>query len=758
MRSTFSSLILKPVYTFHFGRSDQATTSLLAKLQKAMEMNAVVITDPTSIKSFVLKYIEVLHLMELSKFKGSISGPGMRLEQFKEFEDSIEAKLTGLQGHWEDAAALMWSTDMKKMGLTPYRQDPDWNKVFDSKGNKVHGTKKTLLHGIWLKFEKPANWDPKRIEVLSGLRQLDPFKKILEIFQKGVLLLDEVDLLLHPLKSELNWPLGVKDALDLTLPPKGSPENDDGSKKWAGLRWQLAFHLMDALFYCWHKKTTHDFSDNASATRVLHSLYSAIEAAQNNKIVQASPHLVLLDRQYYHTTLKNIFAQWILIWLADKGVSGLPQASLLTYIQKSGASGKEILTAIKKSCSDDSLKLLNLAHTLLTTVLPHVLSKINRVSFGLLSDEYLSSHKLEPVSRKLLAVPFVGKDVPSGQSEFSHPDVVIMLTVAAYRYEGLRREDFVQLLRLNTSLVAREMGKLSERPSSVRWRTWVLLAGGRVRGARQVTGISEGDTRILPNRLHPTAPAAPVVAEIEVDVLNSIWPLHLVDYKDPEQFDVLYRLLCRLPQIVEWYLTNIVFPITMRFHLQRISASGQELGGDLVFEKRLGFSGTPSNLLPVEFGECRFEEGDDGKILQTLTNPLVASIDVLPSAWTARSVLDCVASASPPYHALIDTGALVTGYENLAVAQYLLQTGLIDFEACVFLDSQDRKMALMRAGMVVVRLDQCGAPLSRRFTFYDQTHTTGMDIKQHFSARAAVTLGKDMTFRDLAQGAYRSAL
>lgn len=33
--------------------------------------------------------------------------------------------------------------------------------------------------------------------------------------------------------------------------------------------------------------------------------------------------------------------------------------------------------------------------------------------------------------------------------------------------------------------------------------------------------------------------------------------------------------------------------------------------------------------------------------------------------------------------------------------------------------------------------------------------TSGMDIKQGLSAVAAVTLGKDMTFRDYAQGAFR---
>jgi hypothetical protein len=58
-------------------------------------------------------------------------------------------------------------------------------------------------------------------------------------------------------------------------------------------------------------------------------------------------------------------------------------------------------------------------------VLPHILSKTNRVSFGLLSDSLLQTNHFEPVSRRLLAVPFTGKDVPSLASEFSHPDVVI---------------------------------------------------------------------------------------------------------------------------------------------------------------------------------------------------------------------------------------------------------------------------------------------------------------------------------------------
>ncbi|KUF93228.1 Peptide-N4-(N-acetyl-beta-glucosaminyl)asparagine amidase A [Phytophthora nicotianae] len=64
-------------------------------------------------------------------------------------------------------------------------------------------------------------------------------------------------------------------------------------------------------------------------------------------------------------------------------------------------------------------------------------------------------------------------------------------------------------------------------------------------------------------------------------------------------------------------------------------------------------------------------------------------------------------------------------------------------------------MILLRDHNAPMPLVQCGLSPSKRFTFYDQVHTTGMDIKQFVNARAVVTLGKDMTFRDYAQGAYR---
>lgn len=70
------------------------------------------------------------------------------------------------------------------------------------------------------------------------------------------------------------------------------------------------------------------------------------------------------------------------------------------------------------------------------------------------------------------------------------------------------------------------------------------------------------------------------------------------------------------------------------------------------------------------------------------------------------------------------------------------------------MDDNDRKMILVRDGMKVWPLSQRDINKNRRFAFYDQVHTTGMDIQHALNAKAVLTLGKDMTFRDAAQGEF----
>ena len=88
----------------------------------------------------------------------------------------------------------------------------------------------------------------------------------------------------------------------------------------------------------------------------------------------------------------------------------------------------------------------------------------------------------------------------------------------------------------------------------------------------------------------------------------------------------------------------------------------------------------------------------------------------MPTGWNVFTILDHIATATPPYHALIDTGALVTGLNNKAVAEYLLQAGLKDMQGVVFLDELDRQMVLLRGGKVV-KLADSGLAWNERFSF-----------------------------------------
>ena len=60
--------------------------------------------------------------------------------------------------------------------------------------------------------------------------------------------------------------------------------------------------------------------------------------------------------------------------------------------------------------------------------------------------------------------------------------------------------------------------------------------------------------------------------------------------------------------------------------------------------------------------------------------------------WTVELLLERIATAeNPRFNALIDTGALITGYSNGEVAKQLLERGLTWCDGVVFLDDDDKQ-------------------------------------------------------------------
>ena len=68
-------------------------------------------------------------------------------------------------------------------------------------------------------------------------------------------------------------------------------------------------------------------------------------------------------------------------------------------------------------------------------------------------------------------------------------------------------------------------------------------------------------------------------------------PLPLFQPGDAKQLDRLYKLVKKLPEASHYFLRQHVFPACMNFQSIKISACGHALGSDILFSRRLGFSG-----------------------------------------------------------------------------------------------------------------------------------------------------------------------
>ncbi len=123
----------------------------------------------------------------------------------------------------------------------------------------------------------------------------------------------------------------------------------------------------------------------------------------------------------------------------------------------------------------------------------------------------------------------------------------------------------------------------------------MLSACKRIRGSKKKeTAVARraamiADPKTLPSKLSNTS--INIFAEVFAENDDLIWPLQLVDSRDKEQFRVLYPLLGKMPHTVMYYLDELIFPEVLAYQSLKLSTCGQELGGDMLFGRRIVFSG-----------------------------------------------------------------------------------------------------------------------------------------------------------------------
>jgi hypothetical protein len=192
--------------------------------------------------------------------------------------------------------------------------------------------------------------------------------------------------------------------------------------------------------------------------------------------------------------------------------------------------------------------LVRVAREAVQCYLPHALSKVCRVDYGVLSERDVAALGASQTARRIAtAVPFTGKDRPSPSAEFAHADVRLVLTALAFRHTGLRRTDVMSLVGRLQAQLRVERGAPAVGPAARLFREWQSAAN--------------------------------------CDVVKSTTCERTVG--------ALCTMLARSDGARERHLREHVFPLCLRQHARHVSASGEQLGDTAVF----GSCGTPSTLL-----------------------------------------------------------------------------------------------------------------------------------------------------------------
>ncbi|KAI1464850.1 uncharacterized protein F4812DRAFT_440689 [Daldinia caldariorum] len=315
-----------------------------------------------------------------------------------------------------------------------------------------------------------------------------------------------------------------------------------------------------------------------------------------------------------------------------------------------------------------------------------------------------------------LAVPYRAKDNPSLRSEFSHPDVVIILTSLCYYYGGLSYEDLLQTFKhlVRSYQADQEFG------------VWVKDANDLSENFKTLVGIN---------------------------------------LEDSECTQSLFRSFRHAKGVIDYFLAHLVFPKEMKEFPNRLSASGWDIG-EVKTHKMTGFSGTNDSrqVLPLDVKQLdlKTQKHTNALVLDNLLRP-ENSVTLLPPRQeseksVAEVLLNTITKLDPPTRVILDVGAQILELDNFEVARTWLQKTSDDtqIEAAIFVDDHDEICVLDRKGhfeplhtsSFASRLDVC-------VVFLDEAHTRGTDLKLARNYRAAVTLGANLTKDRLVQACMR---
>ncbi|KAJ5724234.1 hypothetical protein N7488_002269 [Penicillium malachiteum] len=317
-----------------------------------------------------------------------------------------------------------------------------------------------------------------------------------------------------------------------------------------------------------------------------------------------------------------------------------------------------------------------------------------------------------------LCVPYRAKDSPSLRSEFSHPDVVILLTCLHYYYAGL---DDVDLFLAFGTLSTMDQ-------ADIEYQAWV------------------NDASILPPAYHQLVG---VNLEDRDHCVKNIFPF-----------------LRFSKATVDFFLNYIVFPRELKAFPDKLSASGWDVG-EIKTHPTVGFSGTNDSRKVLPLDVCQLDIPEQKhtnalvieNILRKENSVACTSRSEDPGKTETEGLIDQILRLQPSVRVILDVGAQFLELNNEGMAKYLLtqfslrdaalhltprssQTAMQNsVQAVVFVNDRDEICVIDHSGLIEpLQISPFARQMEACFVFLDEVHTRGIDLKLPTNYRAAVTL------------------
>ena len=379
-----------------------------------------------------------------------------------------------------------------------------------------------------------------------------------------------------------------------------------------------------------------------------------------------------------------------------------------------------------KKITDNNPETINIYFTIkkcTDVILNNIIKSIHRVNFGMLTRHGNDITFKGSEENDLFAVPFTASDTPNKRSLFSDKIFTIAYTILAYLDKNshqLRNGDidrYLAILRKNYK--ENNDAKLKHYYENI------------------IFEQDLGEKKYMKFILYSLSSS-----EISDEYLANI--------KSIESLTKMYL--------------NYIFTNYLKVSTEQYTATYYDIISSNFSKYRTGFTGTPFIIKPIDindtqsFNTIQYRDIDSGSIVASIIGlgadeiPNVHFID--ESNDILRSITNYIIKGN--YGCLIDIGAFLIKYKLIDIIANLAKAFLENnsYKYIVYIESNDIMYYVNTKIMKPVEFNN-DLPLSEMFVIFDQKHITGQDIKQNKYTKGLITLRTNNRMRDAGQGIFR---